>query len=140
MKTSKIKVKTMKRTSVILAILLFTVIFAGAINAQEKDDSNKVETKIEKQEYDQNVKIKKKLRVGAARSYSQSSGVARLRVTFDKSAKVTNVETISSSGCDEFDRNALSAAKKIKFEPAMKNGEPVTVTKLVEYVFTIYIK
>jgi len=140
MKANKIKVKTMKRTSIILAILLFTIIFAGAVNAQDKDDSNKIETKIEKQEYDQNIKIKKKPRVGTARFCSQSSGVVRLRVTFDKSAQVTNVETVSSSGCDRFDRNAVSAAKKIKFEPAIKNGEPITVTRLVEYIFTIYLK
>jgi hypothetical protein len=33
---------------------------------------------------------------------------------------------------------AMEAARKMRFEPAMKNGIPYSVTKLVEYPFTLY--
>jgi len=33
---------------------------------------------------------------------------------------------------------AIEAAKKIKFTPAKKGGNPVTVIKTVAYIFTIY--
>jgi TonB family protein len=64
--------------------------------------------------------------------------MARLKVTFDKSGKVTNVDVARPSGCSAFDRNAVKAAKKIKFEPAIKNGEAITMVKQVEYVYTRY--
>lgn len=32
----------------------------------------------------------------------------------------------------------IEAAKKIKFEPATKDGKPVTVTKIQIYTFTLY--
>ena len=69
---------------------------------------------------------------------SQSKGIAILIVTFDKSAKITNVEIFKSSGCDGFDTNATKAAKGIVFKPATKNGEPITVKKQCEYSFERY--
>jgi TonB family protein len=65
------------------------------------------------------------------------SGRARLRVTFDKTAVVTMVENVELSGCQTFDRNAVKAAKKIKFQTAVKNGEAITVTRLIEYKYEI---
>lgn len=86
---------------------------------------------------DQPLKIKKKPH--AAPGYcSQSEAVARVRATFDKSGKVTAAEITLPSGCREFDERALQAARKIKFEPAIKDGQPVTVSKLVEYVYRRY--
>lgn len=61
-----------------------------------------------------------------------------IRVTFDKSGVVTDVATINASGCGPFDRSAIVAAKKIEFEPAEKDGVPITVTKVVEYKYSIY--
>ena len=86
---------------------------------------------------DQPLKIKKKPH--AAPGYcSQGEVVARVRATFDKSGKVTAAEITKPSGCREFDERALKAARKIKFEPAIKDGQPVTVSKLVEYVYRRY--
>ena len=68
----------------------------------------------------------------------QSEALTRLRVTFDKSATVTAAVVVIPSGCDEFDGRAAAAALKIRFEPAIKDGEPVTVTKLVEYKYRRY--
>jgi TonB family protein len=86
---------------------------------------------------DQPLKIIKKPR--AAPGYcSQGEAVARVRATFDRSGKVTVAEVTLPSGCREFDERAVKAAKRIQFEPAMKDGQPVTVSKLVEYVYRRY--
>ena len=127
----------MKKILIIFAVLLFALAFAGNSNAQTNNSSNSSERKTkknEKQEKDKPLKIKRKSPPEFG-NCSQGAGLARLRVVFDKSAKVTNVEIAISSGCDSFDNNAIKAAKRIKFEPAIKNGEPITVTKLVEYTF-----
>lgn len=87
---------------------------------------------------DKKLKIIKKPGVKFSRQCRQSSGTTRVRVTFDKSAKITNVEIVISSGCTSFDNNALDSARRITFEPQVKDGEPVTVTKLVEYNFNSY--
>jgi hypothetical protein len=33
---------------------------------------------------------------------------------------------------------AIAAARQMKFEPALKNGVPVTSIKTVEFTFTLY--
>ena len=72
-------------------------------------------------------------------------GWVRLRVTFLATGEIGEVVYVKESSkkkkltkrglVDE----AMKAAKKIKFTPATdENGNPVTVTKEVEYIFTIY--
>ncbi len=56
-----------------------------------------------------------------------------LRVTFDASAEITAVEIKTPSGCNEFDEESVDAARRIKFEPAVQNGKPITVSKIVIY-------
>lgn len=64
--------------------------------------------------------------------------MTKLRATFDKSAKVTDVVVTQSSGCEAFDKNAIRAARGIKFKPATKNGEAVSISKPLEYQFKIF--
>lgn len=118
----------MKKTICGIFVFLFLAfIFHGAANAQTQSAN-------ENQKPDQPLKIKKKYppKMGDC---SQANGRTRLKVTFDKSAKVTNAEVLDSSNCTDFDRKAIEAAMRIIFEPAIKNGEAVTVTKIVEYDF-----
>lgn len=122
----------MKLITITIAILLFCAAFASGANAQSNNSSNS-----SNKQQDRPLEIKHKPRVELG-NCQQRSGVTRLRVTFDKSAKVTNVEIASSSGCESFDRKAIEAAKKIKFKPAIKDGEPITVVRQIEYAFTIY--
>jgi TonB family protein len=97
-----------------------------AIDIMEKAKDAKGEYK--------NIKIKSKpqVRIGECK---QDSGQVILMVTFDKSAKITEVEVESSSGCRDFDENAVQAARKIKFVSATVDGEPITVEKKVAYTF-----
>ncbi len=66
------------------------------------------------------------------------SGRGSFRVTFDKSGAISDVTTIKSSGCSIFDESSLKAAYQIKFSPAEKDGQPVTVVKVVQYSFSTY--
>jgi TonB family protein len=117
-----------KNLFIFLSVVILSLTFVGASAAQS--------VKISKKEADKPVKILNKPRAQFGRC-SQSSGQTKLRVTFDKSAKITDAVVVQSSGCDDFDKSALKAARGIKFKPAIKDGEAATVTKPVEYSFRI---
>src|SRR5687768_2662862 len=84
------------------------------------------------------LKIIKKPHPKGARKCSPSAGTALVRVTFHSSGTVSDVELRQSSGCYAFDQSALEVARRIEFEPEMKDGEAVTVVKMVEYSYRIY--
>ena len=119
-----------------IVLVAFLFVFAVVSNAQT-DNSPKSTQKSEQEE--KPLKIKNKPQVQyKPEDCNASKSFVNLKVTFDKSGKISKAEIAKSSGCEKFDRQALSAARKIKFTPAMKNGEPVTVTKTVQYTFEIF--
>jgi TonB family protein len=64
-------------------------------------------------------------------------GTVALRVVFTASGQIGSVSPVKGLS-DGLTEQAIAAAKEIKFEPAKKNGVPQTVTKQVQYSFTIY--
>ncbi len=56
-----------------------------------------------------------------------------LRVTFGVAGKITDVEVKTASGCNAFDEESVDAARRIKFEPAVQEGKPISVVKTVVY-------
>ena len=68
---------------------------------------------------------------------NQTEGTVTLRVVFSADGKIGQV-TPANKLPDGLTEQAIAAAREIKFEPAMKNGIPQTVTKLVQYSFFIY--
>jgi TonB family protein len=66
-------------------------------------------------------------------------GTVRLRVVFLASGEIGSILPVSflSDGLTE---QAIAAARSIKFEPATRNGIPVSTTKVVEYSFSIYYR
>lgn len=65
----------------------------------------------------------------------------RLKVEFLKTGKIGEISFVSSTCNDKnLRRDAIEAAKKIEFEPKVENGKKVTVTKTVEFNFTVYDK
>ena len=64
-------------------------------------------------------------------------GNVRLRVTFLADGKIGAIGEIGGLpfGLTE---KAIEAAKKIKFEPQIANGKPISVSKAVAFTFTIY--
>ncbi|MGI8470142.1 MAG: energy transducer TonB [Pyrinomonadaceae bacterium] len=71
-----------------------------------------------------------------ARFY-QITGSVRLRVTFSANGKIGAVSPMSSLPFGLLDE-AMNAARNIEFTPAMKDGKPYEIAKVVEYSFTIY--
>jgi TonB family protein len=69
--------------------------------------------------------------------YSGISGNIRLLIGFGEDGKVRDVLVLNSLGYG-LDEEAVRAARKIKFEPAKKDGKPIYVVKIVEYGFAIY--
>ena len=64
-------------------------------------------------------------------------GTITIAVLFGASGRVEMVLVVK--GLDpSLDRNAIAAAKQIRFEPQTKDGKPVSVVKIVQYSFSIY--
>jgi len=66
-----------------------------------------------------------------------TEGVVRLRIIFTASGQIGSVISLSELP-DGLTEQAIAAAEQIKFEPAIRNGVPISVTKIVEYNFSIY--
>ena len=69
-------------------------------------------------------------------------GVVRLRVTLLANGKIGEIFDETRDKADVMREsgltgNAIKAAKKIKFTPAKKDGNPVEVTALFEYVLKL---
>jgi protein TonB len=64
-------------------------------------------------------------------------GVVRVRVTFLANGTIGSISPVSNLGYG-LTEQALAAARSIRFEPAKKAGVPYSVTKVVEYTFTLY--
>lgn len=68
---------------------------------------------------------------------NQVQGTVTLRVTFLANGSIGGISPVSGlpNGLTE---QAIAAARNIRFEPAKVNGVPQTVTKQVQYSFTLY--
>lgn len=70
-------------------------------------------------------------------------GIIKLRVTFNSGGEIGDIIDVTEKDKGKFEKYGLTeqdviAAKKIKFKPATRDGAPITVTKIVEYLFTLY--
>ncbi len=71
-----------------------------------------------------------------ARFY-QITGDSALKVTFLTNGEIGSITVVSKLPF-ELTTNAVEAARKIRFEPAVRNGQPIAVSKIVQYSFSIY--
>jgi TonB family protein len=87
----------------------------------------------------QGLKILSKPRPGYTDSARQANiqGTVILRVTFLASGAIGSISPVKGlpSGLTE---QAIAAAKRISFEPAKRNGIGQSVTRQIEYTFSIY--
>lgn len=67
----------------------------------------------------------------------QIQGKVVLKVTFQADGRIGAIVPVSGLGGGLTER-AIAAARGISFEPAMKSGTPYSVTRTIEYTFTIY--
>ena len=66
-----------------------------------------------------------------------ATGIVRLRIRFLDSGRIGEIEPLNKLpyGLTE---SAINAAQEIKFNPEIREGKSVTVTKVIEYNFSIY--
>lgn len=124
----------------LFSVAFFVLLFSFATSAQ---NGNK-EPAGKKQQQDRPLKITSKPQISrdvlskCLKGSRNTQLVTVLTVTFHSSGKVTNAEISQDSGCEYLDKESIRAAAKIKFKPAVKNGELITVTKNLEYKAGIY--
>jgi TonB family protein len=68
---------------------------------------------------------------------NQITGTVVLRAVFSASGQVTNIHAVSTLP-DGLTEQAIAAAKKIRFVPAMKDGHPVSMWMELQYNFNLY--
>ncbi len=68
---------------------------------------------------------------------NQTVGTVVLRAVFTSSGQVTNIRAVSGLPFGLTER-AVAAARQIKFEPATKDGRPVSMYIQLEYNFNLY--
>ena len=67
----------------------------------------------------------------------QVTGTVVLRVVFSSSGQVTNIHAVQKLG-GGLTEKAIAAARQIRFLPAMRNGQPVSMYMQLEYNFNLY--
>ena len=72
----------------------------------------------------------------SARMY-QVQGIVALAVEFGEDGHLKSIFAFQTLP-EGLTKNAIDAASKIKFEPAMINGKPTSKIKIIKYSFTIY--
>jgi len=80
---------------------------------------------------------KPRARFTDAARQSNFQGTVMLRVVFQKNGAIGDVSIIKDAPYG-LGNEAMKAARRIGFLPAVVNATPVTVTKSVEYSFTLY--
>ena len=87
----------------------------------------------------QGIKIISKPRPGYTDAARQANiqGTVLLRVTFLASGQIGSISSVKGLG-NGLTEQAIAAARRIAFEPAKVNGQPQSVTKQIEYTFSIY--
>jgi len=53
-----------------------------------------------------------------------------------KSGKVTEAEVVRESGCASYDNDAIRVVRKLKFNPALKDNQPVSQYQRFEFLYT----
>jgi protein TonB len=62
-------------------------------------------------------------------------GVVRLRLLINEHGTVDAAEVLSAKPEGEFEEAALAAARRLVYDPALRNGRPVKSEKLIEVTF-----
>jgi TonB family protein len=65
------------------------------------------------------------------------TGTVLLRVVFSRTGEVTNIRALQALG-GGLTEKAIAAARQIRFLPARKNGQPVSMYMQLEYNFNLY--
>lgn len=65
------------------------------------------------------------------------NGMVKLRVTFEANSQIGDVRVLNKLPLG-LTQNAMSAARDIRFSPALRNGEKYATTRVLEFNFNLY--
>lgn len=127
--------------SIVLTLSILGILFGTAKaqnNVETKTYQLDGETYYTTTQVDEKIKVKSKPRSSTDGKCAEDTGRVSLRVYFQSSGKITKAEIVAPSSCEYFNESSLKAAKRIKFKPAMKDGQAVSYTTIVEYDWRKY--
>ncbi len=129
----------MNKVRIIFAAITICFAFSLIANAQPNSNSNSNQDlkKEAKPLNDRPLKIKSVLRPDVV-GYCSGKGTVLVRITFHSSGKVTAVDRTKSSQCKYFNEEVEKISRKIKFEPAIKDGVAVTISKTLQFNYGIF--
>ena len=120
----------------ILAVLLCCFITANAQTAPPQTGEDKV---YKQSDVDKKAEMTERPRAQVGGKCPRgSSGAVKFEIILRRSGTVDISNMTQSSSCEAFDKSAYNAAKGIKFNPAIKDGQPVSVATWVEYRYSVY--
>ena len=127
----------MKLILVAIINVAFVLVVQSVVLCQSQDDNSRQSEKIYlPNEVDVRLKIKEKPKAEYTENARRKciNGNVLLKVVIRSSVKVEDIEVIKGlpEGLSE---SAIEAARKIKFEPAEKDGQKVSVSAKVDYNF-----
>jgi len=77
--------------------------------------------------------------MGECGTEKNSSGRVRVEVVLNKTGKVSDAKLLEVSDCRYFNNRVLEVAKKIKFKPAIKDGNPVSQYSSLAYEYNFFV-
>jgi TonB family protein len=122
----------------LFALFIVLMLFGNSFGQDDNSTDSTApsdETVYKQSEVDQKAKIIKKPIPSTDGMCGNNNGIVQFRVFLLKSGKIGDVESLKSSECERFNENSLDSARKIKFSPALKEGQPVSVSVMIEYKF-----
>ncbi len=127
----------MKFILILFTTIAFVLAAQSAVLCQSQDnDSQQTEKIYLPSEVDVKLKIKEKVKAEYTENARRNcvNGKVLLKVVFKSSGSIGDIEIVKGlpEGLSE---SAIEAARKIKFEPAQKDRQKVSVSAKVEYDF-----
>lgn len=127
-----------------VVLLLACLAFPGAgflavARTPHQSDDKPKEKIYEPDQVDQKAKILKKSepRYTEQARRNRVTGWVVLRVVLQASGKIGEIQVIRGLP-DGLTEECIKVAREIRFEPAMKDGQPVSMYTKVEYFFDVY--
>ena len=119
---------------------ILIVILLATASGYSFQDPNQTDNKVyEPKQVDSSIKIlsKPEARYTPQASKQHVVGLVRLSAVFTAKGEIRDVQVLNGlpAGLTE---NAIAVARQITFEPAMKDGRPVSVRMIVVYSFELF--
>ncbi|HEV7645002.1 MAG TPA: energy transducer TonB [Pyrinomonadaceae bacterium] len=121
----------------IAAVLVLTVCCFAAARAQSAAPQPDEDRLYNQNEVDKKAQLLTKPRASSnGQCKRNASGTILFNLVMRRSGAVEIASVPQTSGCDAFDRSAYDAIGNIKFNPAEKDGQPVSVKMTITFTYT----